>query len=274
MSRSVCRRRCSSAESSARRCSRSSPARCRRSARRGFLPVRRWAIDDASSVVALGGRARVCARARVVLAFGGRLRCPGLRYPIRVRSRRPRDDRVGRDLRRWSPEPAARRVAAGVVPRRRSRNLDGAHQRVATIGHRRTGARSAGPARDRATRQPLSRSGSAISSSRRVSTPRRSKRSWAPWRNGSPPRVPGCCSGNLSRSLPSAAAYDDAITQVAHGPSAAGATLVDVAAALSASPGIGPSSDVDISMSEQDRRTHSVLRSRRRDWPWSDEQIA
>lgn len=55
--------------------------------------------------------------------------------------------------------------------------------------------------------------------------------------------------GNISRSEPGAAAYDDAITRVAHGPSAAGVTLVDVAAALSATPEIGPSSDVDASMS-------------------------
>lgn len=57
--------------------------------------------------------------------------------------------------------------------------------------------------------------------------------------------------GNLSRAEPGAAAYDDAITRVAHGPGAAGVTLVDVATALSATPEIGPSSDVDAAMSEK-----------------------
>lgn len=48
--------------------------------------------------------------------------------------------------------------------------------------------------------------------------------------------------GNLSRTPPGAAAYDDAIASVAR---TDGATLVDVAAALSATPNIAPSSPMD-----------------------------
>lgn len=54
--------------------------------------------------------------------------------------------------------------------------------------------------------------------------------------------------GNLSRARTGAADYDSAIARVAR---ARGATLVDLAAALVATPTIGPSSDVDPAVSEK-----------------------
>jgi hypothetical protein len=54
--------------------------------------------------------------------------------------------------------------------------------------------------------------------------------------------------GNLSRARPGAAAYDDAIASVAR---ARGATLVDLATALSATPDIGPGSVVKPTTSTQ-----------------------
>jgi hypothetical protein len=54
--------------------------------------------------------------------------------------------------------------------------------------------------------------------------------------------------GNMSRERPGAAAYDDAIASVAR---ARGATLVDLATALSATPDIGPSSAVKPTTSTQ-----------------------
>jgi GDSL-like Lipase/Acylhydrolase family len=52
--------------------------------------------------------------------------------------------------------------------------------------------------------------------------------------------------GNLSRAEPLAAAYDDAIGRVAR---ARGATLVDLAAALAATPTVGPSTHVNAATS-------------------------
>jgi lysophospholipase L1-like esterase len=65
--------------------------------------------------------------------------------------------------------------------------------------------------------------------------------------------------GNLSRSLPGAAAYDDAIARVAR---TRGATLVDLATALRAQPEIGPDSSVDVATSATIARAFAVALAR------------